>query len=280
MWCLCVSSFLRIYFFLHCTTYILLQYSNYSIQTTQPTPPHPYPTLIKYWGKGWTNKIIQDTRTRSDVIPSPCQIICHTSIDPWTIGSIGNLLAKKDDHWLFFYISKICWVCKTRSSSIQEQGWPVSVKNSQSQSSSFLKWKMEDVFQGFLQNRSGSLDSGYLKHFHPLSTFSRVVSFNFWLQQSATAKIQHSVWTEPWLVTNWNIFLHFIINSKNIFRIFKIFLSEKLKPEIYINRIKTNANTLLSGPICCHPHYPLLSGGPPFCHPTVNRIGGTMATCE
>ena len=180
-----------------------------------------------------------------------------------------------------FYISKICWVnCKTRSSRMacdsQEQSITVVFRRR----SSFLKWKMEDVFQGFLQNRSGSLDSGYLKHFHPLSTFSRVVSFNFWLQQSATAKIQHSVWTEPWLVTNWNIFLHFIINSKNIFRIFKIFLSEKLKPEIYINRIKTNANTLLSGPICCHPHYPLLSGGPPFCHPTVNRIGGTMATCE
>ena len=38
--------------------------------------------------------------------------------------------------------------------------------------------EMEVVFQEFLQNKSGSLESEFLKHFHPLSTISRVVSFN------------------------------------------------------------------------------------------------------
>ena len=89
LWCLYVSllrnTFLTLYYVHTPTPYKLLN--------RPPTPaPHPYPTLIKYLDEQ------DNTTTRSDVIPSPCQIIWHTSIDPWTIVSIGNLLAKKDHH--------------------------------------------------------------------------------------------------------------------------------------------------------------------------------------
>ena len=144
MWCLCVSSFLRIYFFLHCTTYILIQYSNYSIQTTQPTPPHPYPTLIKYIGKGWTNKII--------ILPGPLwsllPVICHTSIIlPWSMDhgpSIFNRFAEliaKHDH----------------------PGWP---KIPEQFMAVLFLLEMGDVFQEFLQNNSGCLDPLFQEYHH------------------------------------------------------------------------------------------------------------------
>ena len=147
MWCLCVSSFLRIYFFLHCTTYILLQYSNYSIQTTQPTPPHPYPTLIKYTGKGWTNKII----LLPDPLRSLLPVICHTPmIHPWSIH----------DPWTIdFY--QICWVnCKTRS---YHPRWP---KTPEQFIAVLFLLEMEDVFQEFLQNKSGCLDDPLFQEYH------------------------------------------------------------------------------------------------------------------
>ena len=100
-------------------------------------PPHPYPTLIK---KRKRLDEQDNTTTRFDMI-SPCQIICHTPIhDSWSMDNRQywklTFLTKIGDHWLLHdLLSNSAWVsCKT-------PGWPVTVKNSQSQSSSFLKWK-------------------------------------------------------------------------------------------------------------------------------------------
>ena len=170
--CLYVSL-LRTYF-----SYIILRTHSNSIQTTQPPPPpHPYPTLIK---KRKRLDEQDNTTTRFDMI-SPCQIICHTPIhDSWSMDNRQywklTFLTKIGDHWLLHdLLSNSAWV------SFKTPGWPVTVKNSQSQSSSFLKWKTS--FRSFFRKKSGSLDSGFLKHFYPLSTvllstISRVFSFN------------------------------------------------------------------------------------------------------
>ena len=121
-----------------------------------------------------------------------------------------------------------CVSCKT-------PGWPVTVKNSQSQSSSFLKWKTS--FRSFFQKKSGRLDSGFLKYFHPLSTVQLCPPFQeyfllIWSLDLQTVACHHTVqndlllkfhWTAvyfTWLqqsaTTNWNIFS----NSKNIFSYF------------------------------------------------------------
>ena len=128
-----VCELVKCILFLHCTTYILQLHTNYST-----APPHPYPTLI-IMRKRLDEQ--DNTTTRSDMIPSPCQIICHTSIhDPWSMDNRQywklTFLTKNGGHWLLHDLpSNSAWVsCKT-------PGWPVTVKNSQSQSSSFLKWK-------------------------------------------------------------------------------------------------------------------------------------------
>ena len=132
LWCMYVSL-LRTYF-----SYIVLRTYTNSIQTTQPTPPAPLPHFNKIMRKRLDEQ--DKTTTRSDMISSSCQIICHTSIQTLTMDNRQywklTFLTKNGDHWLIHdLLSNSAWVsCKT-------PGWPVTVKNSQSQSSSFLKWK-------------------------------------------------------------------------------------------------------------------------------------------
>ena len=73
------------------------------------TPPHN-PTLIKYRGKGLTNKIIDNTTTRSESLIPDLPYIQRPSIihDLWTISCIGNMLAEK--WWSSIFTPKIFWV--------------------------------------------------------------------------------------------------------------------------------------------------------------------------
>ena len=117
-----------------------LLHTNYS---TDP-PLHPNPTLIKYIGKGWTNKII--------ILPGPLwsllPVICHTSIIlPWSMDhgpSIFNRFAEliaKHDH----------------------PGWP---KIPEQFMAVLFLLEMGDVVQEFLQSKSGCLDPLFQEYHH------------------------------------------------------------------------------------------------------------------
>ena len=107
------------------------------------------------------------------MIPSPCQIICHTSIhDPWSMDNRQywklTFLTKIGDHRLLHdLLSNSAWV--ELAAKLQDGLWQSRTVKSQSITVLFFL-EMENVFQEFFQKKSGRLDSGFLKHFHPLST--------------------------------------------------------------------------------------------------------------
>ena len=149
-------------------------------------------------------------------------------LDPWTIGSIENLLFLLKMVAIDFYM--ICRVTQLQNSRM--------ACDSQEQSITVLFFlEMENVFQEFFQKKSGRLDSGFLKHFHPLSTVLLCPPFQeyfllIWSLDLQAVTYHHTgqnnlllkfhwtavyfTWLQQSATTNWNIFS----NSKNIFSYF------------------------------------------------------------
>ena len=100
MRCLYVSL-LRTYL-----SYIVLRTYSNSIQTTQPSPP-PSPLPHFNWILRKRLDEQDNITTRSDVIPSPCLIICRLPyIHPWSLSLIHVLetyLLNNDVNWLLHF---------------------------------------------------------------------------------------------------------------------------------------------------------------------------------
>ena len=162
--------------------------------------------------------------------------------DPWSMDNRQYwklpFLTKNGDHWLLHdLLSNSAWV--ELAAKLQDGLWQSrTVNHSQSQSITVLFFlEMEDVFQEFLQKKSGSLDSGFLKHFHPLSTVLLCPPFQEYFLLIWSLDLQtvtyydtgqndlllkfhwtavYFTWLQQSATINWNIFF----NSKNIFSYF------------------------------------------------------------